>query len=337
MRFKPRPLQDPVAADVSPLHSSSEQSGLTSAATVLKEAQPFALLTLLVVCLVTSGCGSFIAHRMVQAPNTYPKWLAPVARVELAFGPALLTNFPAYSVKVGPPSARLHYRLFEPADYAFSVSSTNWLRRGKKHFRFGFRATLPGKTNTWTASPRGTVVLLHGYGLSEFAMAPWALAPVSGRLALCAGGPAWPRQIHRPTHLLRACTKHTISANSSIRSQPTTNSHRPWPRLGNPTVQRWRCDGRRRTRASPVPWPSRPTPASPNAVINLCREYSPWFPFVPPPRRAETTAQGAGGGAGGTGNDNGARATTGCGALCGWCGGSGHASCGRARFVQAGA
>ena len=31
------------------------------------------------------------------------------------------------------------------------------------------------RSNAWTSAPRGTVVLLHGYGLAQFSMAPWAL------------------------------------------------------------------------------------------------------------------------------------------------------------------
>jgi len=135
----------------------------------------FAFLLLLVPVLGTAGCGGFFARRMAQAPNTYPAWLAPKAQVELAFSWESLTNFPGDFVDVGPPQARLRYRVVEPADYRLAVSSTNWLERGQKRFRFSLDATLPGRTNAWTLSPRGTVLLLHGYGEAQFAMAPWAL------------------------------------------------------------------------------------------------------------------------------------------------------------------
>jgi len=116
-----------------------------------------------------------MAHRMAQAPNTYPKWLAPVAPVAVAFSPKFLTNFPKQFVEVGPPSARLCYRIVEPADYHLTISSTNWIAHGRKEFEFDFHADVPGRTNIWTSAPRGTVVLLHGYGLAQFSMAPWAL------------------------------------------------------------------------------------------------------------------------------------------------------------------
>ena len=131
-------------------------------------------LVLLVSALGT-GCGSFVAHRMTQAPNTYPSWLAPSARVLLSFNENLLTNCPARFADVGPPPARLRYRVVEPAEYHLEVTATNWIKRDRMRYRFSFHAEAPARTNTWTAAPRGTVVLLHGYGLAEFAMAPWAL------------------------------------------------------------------------------------------------------------------------------------------------------------------
>ena len=115
---------------------------------------------LFLLVLGTTGCGSFLARRMAQAPNTYPAWLAPRAPVELAFAENFLTNFPAHFADVGPPPARLRYRVVEPADYRVAVSSTNWLERGQTHFRFSLEATLPGRPNVWTAAPRGTVALL---------------------------------------------------------------------------------------------------------------------------------------------------------------------------------
>ena len=130
------------------------------------------LLMTLLPALVT-GCGSFVAHRMVQAPNTYATWLAPSARVLLSFDDKLLTNSPARFADVGPPAARLRYRMVEPADYHLKVCSTNWLEHGEARSQFDFHAEMP-QTNRWTAAPRGTVFLLHGYGLAEFSMVPWA-------------------------------------------------------------------------------------------------------------------------------------------------------------------
>jgi pimeloyl-ACP methyl ester carboxylesterase len=132
------------------------------------------LLPVLLV-LNTAGCGTYMARRMVQAPNTYPTWIAPKAPVLLGYSPKFLTNFPRQFLTVGPPAAQLCYRVIEPADYHLTVSSTNWLEHGRKRTQFDFHADVPGRTNGWTAAPRGTVVLLHGYALAQFSMAPWAL------------------------------------------------------------------------------------------------------------------------------------------------------------------
>ncbi len=134
-----------------------------------------AWLALLSLTLLTAGCGSFVAHRMVQAPNTYPNWFGGLARVELMFDPLINSNFPSHFAEVGPPEARLHYRIIEPADYGLRIYSTNWVQKNRPHSVFRFATRLPGRTNDWTANPRGTVVLLHGYGLAQFAMVPWAL------------------------------------------------------------------------------------------------------------------------------------------------------------------
>jgi pimeloyl-ACP methyl ester carboxylesterase len=133
-------------------------------------------LVLSVLVLDTAGCGTFMARSMARAPNRYPSWFAPHAPVTLAFSPRLLTNFVARYVTVGPPPARLCYRVVDPADYHLKVSSTNWLEHGQKQFEFGFRAVVPGQSNVWTTTPRGTVMLLHGYGEAQFSMMPWALS-----------------------------------------------------------------------------------------------------------------------------------------------------------------
>jgi pimeloyl-ACP methyl ester carboxylesterase len=132
------------------------------------------LLLLVILALQTAGCGSFVAHSIARAPNRYPTWFSAEAPVMLAFNPKMLTNFVAHFVDVGPPPARLCYRVIDPAEYDFKVSSTNWLDKGKKEYQFDFHATVPGRTNLWTASPRGTVLLLHGYGVAQFSMLPWA-------------------------------------------------------------------------------------------------------------------------------------------------------------------
>jgi len=129
---------------------------------------------LLALILVSAGCGRFLAERLAQAPNTYPDWIKRTIPVYLDVGSKVLTNFPARFLEVGPPSARLRYRVIEPRDYQVSATSTNWQERGKTWFKFTFRQTVPGVATPFTDAPRGTVVLLHGYSLDQGRMVPWA-------------------------------------------------------------------------------------------------------------------------------------------------------------------
>lgn len=134
-----------------------------------------ALACALGLALLGTGCGTYMARRLAQAPNTYPDLLSPSSPVELAFGSNYLAHFPARFVEVGPPPASLRYRVIEPRDYRVVCVASNWLKRGETHFRFSYHASVPGEENPHTGSPRGTVVLLPSYGSSQVILAPWAL------------------------------------------------------------------------------------------------------------------------------------------------------------------
>lgn len=126
------------------------------------------------VVVFGTGCGGFAARRMAQAPNTYPEWMAPKAPVTLKFNENLLTTFTNQFVETR--GARICYRIVEPANYEFRW--TNRVSEAGQHLELDFSASidrLAERTNRWTAEPRGTVVLLHGYGVAGFAMLPWAL------------------------------------------------------------------------------------------------------------------------------------------------------------------
>jgi pimeloyl-ACP methyl ester carboxylesterase len=136
----------------------------------------FGVLVLLGALLFGSGCGGFTARRIANAPNRYPKWLAPEAPVALGIDPKALSYFPSEYIEVGPPEARLRYRLIRSANYQFKSKSKSWLADGKTKYEFDFEATVPGRTNEWSVNPRGTVILLHGYGVGGFSMLPWGLS-----------------------------------------------------------------------------------------------------------------------------------------------------------------
>jgi pimeloyl-ACP methyl ester carboxylesterase len=133
------------------------------------------LTALLLLACAACGCGDFAARRMIQAPNTYPKWLAPQAPVTLKFDQKLLRAFTNNYVQIASPAALIRYRIVEPADYEFRW--TNHVDEARARFDSTFSANVDHpleRTNHWTYHPRGTVVLLHGYGVSSFVMLPWA-------------------------------------------------------------------------------------------------------------------------------------------------------------------
>jgi pimeloyl-ACP methyl ester carboxylesterase len=122
-----------------------------------------------------TGCtpGRFLARRIAQAPNSYPQWFAPKARVILTYEEELLSQFPLQKLSVTAPPARLAYRQIPPADYRLEVTATNWLAQGREFARFDFRARHPAPAAT--TPPQGTAFVLHGYGLHGETMLPWAL------------------------------------------------------------------------------------------------------------------------------------------------------------------
>lgn len=232
---------------------------------------------LLLLILGTAGCGGFAARRMAQAPNLYPSWLAPAAPVQLAFEEILLTNFPSHFVQVGPPPARLRYRIIEPADYDLKAFSTNWTERGKPHFKFSFVATLPAWTNAWTSSPRGTVVLLHGYGEGGFAMAPWSLRLAQEgwrciQVDLRGHGKSTGSRIYfgvQEAHDLSQLLDELAREDQLISPVAAVGES-----YGAALALRWKAVEPRVESVVAIA----PYAVLSNAVLNICRQYAAWIP-----------------------------------------------------------
>ena len=155
----------------------------------------FALLCFLLLTGATAcSPGRTLAGVMLRAPNTYPDWLAPPARVTLRLPKALLTNLPSERIEVGPPPARLWVGLVRPGDYQSRFVSTNRPCGSRREFSFSMRAVFPPQplggnhdapttagalpapgARPTTVGARGTVFLLHGYGVDSLSMLPWAV------------------------------------------------------------------------------------------------------------------------------------------------------------------
>jgi pimeloyl-ACP methyl ester carboxylesterase len=195
----------------------------------------------------------------------------------LDFDAKFLTNFPKRYAEVGPPAARLVYRVIEPADYQMSVTSSNWLDHGKRQFNFAFTANIPAATNAWTAKPRGTVFLLHGYGLAQFSMAPWAvrLGEAGWRCVLVdfrGHGRSGGKQIYfglRETNDLSQLLDQF--AQQEPLAQPVAAMGESY---GAAIALRWKTvEPRLQTVVAIAPYASLS-----NAVLNISHDYASWMP-----------------------------------------------------------
>jgi len=139
-------------------------------------------ISALLSCLVGAGCVSSatIARHALEAPNRQSNY--DKIYKQFAF---MTTNFPVARVSVGPPAAALQLMVIEPGDYgAIMISSitprhvvSKGVARANTNlftFAFGF-TNYPLKPKLETNDLRGTVFLLHGYGLTKEFMLPWGL------------------------------------------------------------------------------------------------------------------------------------------------------------------
>jgi pimeloyl-ACP methyl ester carboxylesterase len=138
-----------------------------------------ALLVSSFLFLACGGCASphAIAKQVLEAPNR--RIIVP--RFFQQLGAVLDTNFPAEQVAVGPPPATLDLTMMEPGDYHVKLNSTftevpPTSPRVRPRYDFHFNFDL-SRFSPKPKSPdvRGTIFLLHGYGLDKEAMMPWGL------------------------------------------------------------------------------------------------------------------------------------------------------------------
>jgi len=138
------------------------------------------LIATLLLCLGCTGCVSpgTIAHHALEAPNR--QFNADKALNQFAF---VTTNFPVERVSVGPPPAALELMVIEPGDYGAimvsKITPRHPARKGDTHtnlFTFAFNFShFPIKPKLETNNIRGTIFLLHGYGLNKELMLPWGM------------------------------------------------------------------------------------------------------------------------------------------------------------------
>ena len=167
--------------------------------------------------------------------------------------------------------------IMEPADYRLGFSATNWLERGHPHSLCRFSTTVPGRSNAWSAAPRGTVVLLHGYGDGEFAMTPWALrlAEEGWRCVLVdlrGHGKSTGRRIYFGVQEVRDLSQllDQLTSDGQVASPLAVLGHS----YGGALALRWKAVEPRLGRVVALA----PYAVLSNVVLNIRREYSGWVP-----------------------------------------------------------
>ncbi len=225
-----------------------------------------------------SGCGRFAARRMAQAPNTYPTWLAPKAPVTLEFSDKILRAFTNEYVEIPWPAARIRYRVVDPADYQFEW--TNHLDEAHGQLDFSFTANiayLADRTNHWSSHPRGTIVLLHGYGVAGFAMLPWALylAQEGWRCVLVdlrGHGKSTGKQIYFTTQEVRDMTAllDKMEAEGRVAGPVSVLGDS----YGAVLALRWKLNDPRLHKVIAIS----PYADLSSAILNISRQYAGWIP-----------------------------------------------------------
>ncbi len=134
-------------------------------------------LALLAATLLLVGCSpsTFLAHRMLAAPNRVPDLIKPEGRVWLRWPEGALERFPSGTNIVGAPAVGLRWVLIEPADFHVQQTSTNVGSGRRAHTEFTFRWDLPATGLPPARTALGTVFVLHGYGVDLDCLFPWAI------------------------------------------------------------------------------------------------------------------------------------------------------------------
>lgn len=127
--------------------------------------------------LLTAGCSpsTFLARRMVEAPNRVPEFVKPEGRVWLMWEAGLLERFPSRTNRVGDPAVDLRWVVVEPGDYGWSMRSTTETNGTRPREVYTMDLRLPPKGLPPARAAVGTAYVLHGYGVDLETMLPWGL------------------------------------------------------------------------------------------------------------------------------------------------------------------
>lgn len=127
--------------------------------------------------LLGAGCSpsTFLARRMMDAPNRVPEFVKPEGRVWLGWPEGVFERFPTGTNTVGHPAVGLRWVVVEPSDYGWERRESMESHRGQMLAKFRFEVRLPPEGLPAPKPVRGTAYLLHGYGVDLETLFPWAV------------------------------------------------------------------------------------------------------------------------------------------------------------------
>ncbi len=130
-----------------------------------------------VVAWVVAGCSpsTFMARRMLDAPNRVPEFVKPEGRVWLSWEPGVMERCERGTQVVGSAGIGLRWVRVEPGEYGWRYEARRGGGGGREAegFHFGFRPPKDGEAGGRLAV--GTVYLVHGYGVELETLFPWAV------------------------------------------------------------------------------------------------------------------------------------------------------------------
>lgn len=134
-------------------------------------------ILLFALALTATGCTSWIARQIVEAPGTDATRLLLNEKDTATIEKAL--ELRTMRIPVGPPTAMLALTVVPPRDYGLEYESEISYSGGKG--RLNARLQWADTENLGAAreTPRSTVILLSGATLSRYTVLPWALGLAS--------------------------------------------------------------------------------------------------------------------------------------------------------------
>ena len=134
------------------------------------------ILAVLSAALLLAGCVSGMLARSVVAPPN-KSGIKPLFADGDILRRAPETFAATWTLEVGPPRAQIAVASIEPGDYGFTYDLQMDYPQGKEPKILRFTADWrPASAKVpFTQTPRGTVLLLHGYLQNRNSVTPWAV------------------------------------------------------------------------------------------------------------------------------------------------------------------